>query len=87
MDNSIKGLLAAVLLGVSSFAFAGINVNTADVRSLDKELAGVGKTTAAKIVDERKNGEYRDMKDLQKRVSGFGAKLAAKNQEKIRFKD
>lgn len=87
MNNSIKLALAAALLSVTGFAFASVNVNTADAHALDKELAGVGKTTAAKIIEARKTGEFHDMKDLQKRVSGFGAKLAAKNQEKIRFKD
>jgi competence ComEA-like helix-hairpin-helix protein len=87
MDMSIKGLLFAALLAASTVSFASVNVNTADARSLDKELAGVGKVTAEKIVEARKTGEFRDMKDMQKRVSGFGAKLAAKNQSNIRFKD
>jgi competence protein ComEA len=85
--QSIKLVLATVLFAASGAAFASINVNTADVKSLDKELAGVGKTTATKIVEARKTGEFHDMKDLQKRVSGFGAKLAEKNAENIRFHD
>ena len=87
-----KGIavLAAMLLAhaVSAIAASGINVNTADAKALAKELDGVGESTAAKIVEERsKNGPYKDLADLNKRVSGFGDKMASKNAEKVRFKD
>ena len=86
--NAMKGLVAAVLLSVSSLGLAGqINVNSADAKTLDKELAGVGKVVATRIVSERAKGEYKDIKDLSKRVAGFGTKTAAKNQDKIRFRD
>lgn len=83
-----KSVLCAVLLAMCGQAFAGVvNVNRADAKSLAKELHGVGPATANKIVTERAKGEYRDLKDLTKRVSGFGDKMALKNQENIRFKD
>jgi competence protein ComEA len=87
MDQSIKALVAGALLGVCGLVFANVNVNTADARTLDRELTGVGKSTAAKIVAARKSGPFHDMQDLQKRVKGFGNKLVTKNQDKIRFKD
>ena len=87
--RAIQGMVAAALMAFSALASAAtsVNVNTADAKTLDKELAGVGKVTATRIVEERKNGEFRDVADLSKRVNGFGAKTAAKNKEKIRFKD
>lgn len=88
VQGSMKGLVAVLLLTVSGLAAAAqVNINTADAKSLDKELAGVGKVTASAIVAERARGEFKDMKDLQKRVKGFGKKGAATNAERIRFHD
>lgn len=89
----MKGLgrvAAAGFLAIAATAFAagGVNINTADAKTLAKELDGVGDATAAKIVEERsKNGPFKDMKDLNKRVDGFGDKMASKNAERVRFKD
>lgn len=53
-----------------------ININTADVATL-QQLPGVGEATASKIVSDREsNGPFKDIEDL-KRVSGIGdAKFA-----------
>lgn len=83
-----KKLGFAVLLAMCGQAFAGpVNVNRADAASLAKELNGVGKVTAARIVEARKTGEFKDLSDLKLRVDGVGDKIIAKNQDNIRFKD
>lgn len=83
-----SSVLCAVLLAICGQAFAGVvNINRADAKSLAKELQGVGPATASKIVAERAKGEYKDLKDLTKRVDGFGAKMAQRNADSIRFQD
>ena len=81
-----SSILAGAALVVSAFAWAGpVNVNTADARTLSKELTGVGPVTADAIVSERGNGNFKDASDLQKRVKGVGKKTVAKNKENLQF--
>lgn len=83
----MKHILAAALISLFSFsAFAGpVNVNTADAKTLAKELDGVGEVIAAAIVEERKNGPFKDAADLDKRVKGVGPKTIEKNQANLKF--
>lgn len=83
----MKHLLAAALLSLFSLAaFAGpVNVNTADAKTLAKELDGVGDAIAAAIVEERKNGAFKDAADLNKRVKGIGDKTIEKNKANLKF--
>lgn len=83
----MKRFLAAALLSVFSLAaFAGpVNINTADAKTIAKELDGVGDKTAAAIVEERKNGQFKDAADLNKRVKGVGDKTIEKNQANLKF--
>jgi competence protein ComEA len=78
------GVLAAVFCGAS---WAGmVNVNTADAKTLSKELAGVGDATAASIVEERTaHGPFKSPEDLAKRVKGVGKKTLEKNQANLKF--
>lgn len=61
---------AALLLSMSA-AFAAVNANTATVDDL-QTVAGIGPTIAQRIVDERRNGPYKSLDDIQARVKGVG---------------
>lgn len=72
---------------VTFFAFAfstltlaaPININTADVQALSKNIKGVGLKKAQAIVAFRdKNGKFKTIQDLKK-VKGIGSKLLEKN--------
>jgi len=77
-------LLAATLLG--PVAMAGpVDVNTADAKTLAKELDGVGMSKAQAIVDYRKaNGPFKTAEDLTK-VKGLGKKTVELNRQNLRF--
>jgi competence protein ComEA len=77
-------LLAAMLLG--PVAMAGpVDVNTADAKTLAKELDGVGMSKAQAIVDYRKaNGPFKTAEDLTK-VKGLGKKTVELNRQNLRF--
>lgn len=68
----IRILLAlCLLLSVAGTALAAVNANTATVDEL-QGITGIGPTIAQRIVDERRNGPYRSLEDLQSRVRGIG---------------
>ena len=77
-------LVAAMLL--ASTAIAGpVNVNTADAKTLARELDGIGKAKADAIVAYReKNGPFKSADDLAK-VKGLGKKLIEQNRANLRF--
>ncbi len=83
-----KGLGAALLAAMlfAQVAIAGpVNVNTADARTLARELKGVGMSKAEAIVSHReKNGPFRSADDLVK-VKGLGKKLVDQNRSNLRF--
>lgn len=81
-----KLVVSAVLLSLSGHVWA-VNVNTADAKTLAKELDGVGEAIAAAIVKEREKGAYAGLDDLDKRVKGLGKKTLEKNKAKISFTD
>lgn len=88
MKAGIKLGFAALGLMFAGWAWAGpVNVNTADAKTLEKELVGVGPKLAAAIVEERKNGLFKNAEDLDKRVKGIGTKLIEKNKDKLVFSD
>jgi competence protein ComEA len=84
----IKGLGAAIMAAMllTSTAIAGpVNINTADAKTLARELDGVGKAKAEAIVAYReKNGPFKSVDDLVK-VKGFGKKLIEQNKANLRF--
>ena len=84
----IKGLGAAVMAAMllASTAIAGpVNVNTADAKTLARELDGVGKAKADAIIAYReKNGPFRSADELVK-VKGLGKKLVEQNKANLRF--
>lgn len=61
---------AALLLSISA-AVAAVNANTATADAL-QTVAGIGPTIAQRIVDERRNGPYKSLDDIQARVKGVG---------------
>ena len=85
---------SAWILGAASLLLCGatwagmVNVNTADAKTLSKELTGVGDSTAAAIVEERTaHGPYKSAEDLAKRVKGVGKKTLEKNGANLKFAD
>ena len=84
----IKGLSAAVVAAtlLAQFAIAGpVDVNSADAKTLARELQGVGMAKAEAIVSYReKNGPFKSADDLTK-VKGLGKKLIDQNKSNLKF--
>ncbi len=84
----LKGLAAAVVAAalLAPAALAGpVNVNTADAKTLAKELNGIGLSKAEAIVAYReKNGPFKSAEDLAK-VQGIGAKTVERIKPDLRF--
>ena len=80
------GLALAAGLVVMVPAVAGpVNVNTADARTLQKELVGVGPAKAQAIVAARdKNGPFKSLDEVA-RVKGVGKKLVERNRGNLRL--
>ncbi len=72
-----KQLLAAVLAMMAAAAFAAVDVNKATAADLDG-VKGIGPGISAKILEERKKGNFKDWNDLVERVKGIGEGNAAK---------
>jgi competence protein ComEA len=72
-----KQLMAAVLAMMAAAAFAAVDVNKATAADLDG-IKGIGPGISAKILDERKKGNFKDWNDLVERVKGIGEGNAAK---------
>ena len=84
----IKGLSAALLAATlfAPVALAGpVDVNTADARTLARELDGIGLSRAQAIVDYRnEHGPFKGPEDLA-RVKGVGARTVERNRDNLRF--
>ncbi len=84
----IKGLSAALVAAtlLAPTAFAGpVDVNSADAKTLARELQGVGMAKAEAIVNYReKNGPFKSPADLAK-VKGLGKKLIDQNKANLKF--
>jgi len=77
-------LVAAVLLAPDAIA-GPVDVNSADARTIAKELQGVGLAKAEAIVSYReKNGPFKTADDLAK-VKGLGKKLVDRNKANIKL--
>ena len=85
--KAIKSFVLFACLCFSLLANAGeININTADVSMLAKELVGVGKSRAEAIVSYREtNGPFNSIDDLKK-VDGIGNRTVESNRAKIILK-
>ena len=71
-----KRLLVALLAFFAMSVFAA-DANNASQAELEA-VKGIGPAIATKIIDERKNGAFKDWPDLIARVKGIGDKNAAK---------
>lgn len=74
MKSLIAGLFALL---TAAAAFAGTEINKADAAEL-QTVRGIGASTATKILEERKKGNFKDWGDLIERLQGVGPKNAAK---------
>ena len=79
----IGSFVVAALVPI--WAWGGpVNINTADAKTLARELDGIGPAKAQAIVDYRqKNGTFKTANDLLK-VEGIGAKVLEQNRDNIR---
>lgn len=79
----IKSMLCALLIAISSLAFAApVNINTADAGTLES-LAGVGPARAAAIINDReRNGPFQTIDDLG-RVDGIGSQTIENNRDNM----
>jgi len=84
----IKGLSAALVAAtlLAPIAIAGpVDINSADAKTLARELQGIGMAKAEAIVSYReKNGPFRSADDLAK-VKGVGRKLVDQNKANLKF--
>jgi len=80
----VQSLIVSLL--PAAVAWAGpVNVNTADVAAIARELDGIGPAKAQAIVEYRqKNGAFRTPEDLLK-VDGIGQKVLDQNRGNIRL--
>ena len=73
----MKKIFALLLLAVSQFAMAAVNINTATVEELDA-VKTITPAKAKAIVEYRtQNGPFKSIDELKK-VKGFGDKSIAK---------
>ena len=73
----LKKILALVAMLFAAAAFAAVDVNKATAADLDG-IKGIGPGISAKILDERKKGNFKDWNDFIERVKGIGEGNAAK---------
>ncbi|MFC3716976.1 ComEA family DNA-binding protein [Luteimonas soli] len=87
--TSIKTILTSLLLSLvlAGGALAGerININTADVDTIDRALVNVGPAKAEAIVAYRKkHGAFKSAEQLAM-VKGIGLKTVEKNRDRVTF--
>jgi competence protein ComEA len=73
----LKKILLIISLLYAAAAFAAVDVNKATAAELDG-IKGIGPSLSTKILDERKNSNFKDWSDFIARVGGVGEKTAAK---------
>lgn len=78
----IRILFTILALTLSANVFAEpVDINTADVQALTKNIKGIGKSKAMAIIAYRdKHGKFQNVNDLVK-VKGIGRKLIEKNKD------
>jgi competence protein ComEA len=79
----LSSLALAMALASSAFAADKVNVNTADARTIDRVLVGVGPSKAEAIVAYRKeHGAFKSADQLAS-VKGIGLATIDKNRDRI----
>lgn len=86
--NINKLMLGMLLAMASGLAVAGpVNINTADAKTLSKELEGVGPAKAEAIMKYRaEKGGFKAPEELKK-VEGVGDAIYNANKSNIKLKD
>jgi len=86
MKKIQKPLIASLIMSLLPVvAWTGpVNINTADAKTLAKELDGIGTSRAEAIIEYReKHGEFKHADDLKK-VKGIGAQVLEQNRGNIK---
>lgn len=79
----LKAFALALLLAGPVHAVEKVDINTADVATLDRVLVNIGVAKAEAIVAHRKaNGPFRSAEQLAE-VKGIGLKTVENNRERI----
>lgn len=73
----LKKLLSLLAACCAATAFAAVDVNTATAEDLNS-VKGIGAAMSARIIEARKDGNFKDWNDLKARVKGIGNKKAGK---------
>jgi competence protein ComEA len=73
----LKKIFAALAMLCAAASFAAVDVNKATAAELDG-IKGVGPAMSTRILDARKQGEFKDWADLMQRVKGVKDKTAEK---------
>jgi len=86
LDQAINGGISNMFRKIAAFAatmlfaaasFAAVDANKGTEAELDG-LKGVGPSLSKRILEERKQGEFKDWADFMQRVKGVKEKSAAK---------
>lgn len=86
--EKIRSVAAALALSLAAFGVLAepVDLNTATADQIAEAMAGVGKTKAEAIIQDReKNGKFKSVDDLA-RVKGIKVATIAKNRDKITAK-
>ncbi|PIF77652.1 competence protein ComEA [Variovorax sp. 54] len=73
----IKKIIATLAMCFAAVSFAAVDANKGSAADLDG-LKGVGPSLSKRILDARKEAEFKDWPDLMQRVKGVKEKSAAK---------
>jgi len=73
----LKKILATLAMLFAVASFAAVDVNKATVAELDG-IKGVGPAMSKRILDARKEGEFKDWPDFMARIKGVKEKKADK---------
>ena len=94
VSASFPAMLGTLLLafGVPLFALIappswaqGVDLNTADVATLSRELSGIGESRARAIIEHRqRHGPFRSVDELAL-IRGIGPKTIERNRARIRL--
>ncbi|RRV06992.1 helix-hairpin-helix domain-containing protein [Pseudomonas sp. v388] len=81
-DNS-GSMMAPAAMQAQTHMAGRVNLNSADAATLQKELAGIGKSKAEAIVAHREsNGAFTSIDELVE-VKGIGKALLDKNRDRL----
>ena len=83
LTTLLSSLVLSLALAGAALAGETVNINTADVATIDRVLVNVGPAKAQAIVDYRKaNGAFKSAEQLAM-VKGIGLKTVEKNRDRI----